>query len=114
MIRKNIPKFQKRRKEKWTPPNGLAIQLQESRDHFEEQVGSERTIGFKGVVNLVTEMDILSEKIIVDEIEERFPDHAILAEERPAMEKASRSVGLSTPSTAPRITLMASPFFPSP
>ena len=60
-------------------------------------MGRKRTIGFKGAVNLVTEMDILSEKIIVGEIEKRFPDHAILAEERPAMEKASRFLWIIDP-----------------
>ena len=60
-------------------------------------MGRKRTVGFKGVVNLVTEMDILSEKIIVGEIEKRFPDHAILAEERPATEKASRFLWIIDP-----------------
>jgi myo-inositol-1(or 4)-monophosphatase len=52
-------------------------------------LGRKRTVEYKGAVNLVTEMDLLSEKIIVAEIEGRFPDHSILAEERPALEKPS-------------------------
>ena len=35
----------------------------------------------KGRVNLVTEADLASEKIIVSHIQENFPDHRILAEE---------------------------------
>jgi len=39
-------------------------------------------IGYKGVANLVTEMDLLSEKFIVSEIQKVYPDHNFLAEER--------------------------------
>jgi myo-inositol-1(or 4)-monophosphatase len=35
----------------------------------------------KGVIDLVTDADVAAEKIIIDTIKERFPDHAILAEE---------------------------------
>ncbi len=38
-------------------------------------------ISFKGEINLVTEVDLLCEKEIISRIKERFPDHAILAEE---------------------------------
>ena len=55
-----------------------------------DRLGQKRKIGYKGAVNLVTEMDILSEKIIIAEIQKNFPDHAILAEERTAIEKTSR------------------------
>jgi myo-inositol-1(or 4)-monophosphatase len=48
------------------------------------RLGKKRKVGYKGVVNLVTEMDILAEKIIVSEIRKHFPDHSILAEERTA------------------------------
>jgi len=47
-----------------------------------ERQKTEFEISKKGPVNLVTEMDILAEKIIVDRILENFPDHQILAEER--------------------------------
>jgi len=49
---------------------------------LKRRLGKKRKVGFKGVVNLVTEMDILSEKIVVSEIQKHFPDHNILAEER--------------------------------
>jgi myo-inositol-1(or 4)-monophosphatase len=39
-------------------------------------------ISLKGRANLVTEADLLAEKVIVDQILARFPDHKILAEER--------------------------------
>jgi myo-inositol-1(or 4)-monophosphatase len=64
---------------------------------LKKRMGSKRTIGFKGPINLVTEMDLLSEKIIVDEIERHFPDHAVLAEERPAVEKTSRFLWIIDP-----------------
>jgi myo-inositol-1(or 4)-monophosphatase len=40
-----------------------------------------RTISFKGEIDLVTEMDQLSEKIIVETIHSTFPEHGVLAEE---------------------------------
>jgi len=68
----------------------VAIQAaRKAGETLKKRLGRKRTIGFKGVVNIVTDMDILSEKIIVDEIENYFPDHAFLAEERPATEKNS-------------------------
>ncbi|MFH2035647.1 MAG: inositol monophosphatase family protein [Candidatus Zixiibacteriota bacterium] len=38
-------------------------------------------VSFKGRVDLVTEVDLLSERFIVGEITKRYPKHAILAEE---------------------------------
>ncbi len=64
---------------------------------LKNRLGRKRTVRFKGVVNLVTEMDILSEKIIVREIEKHFPEHAILAEERPAAQKPSRFLWIIDP-----------------
>jgi myo-inositol-1(or 4)-monophosphatase len=49
---------------------------------LKSRLGKKRTVGYKGVVNLVTEMDILAEKLIVSDIQKNFPDHDILAEER--------------------------------
>jgi myo-inositol-1(or 4)-monophosphatase len=57
---------------------------------LKSRLGRKRKVAYKGAVNLVTEMDILAEKIIVGEIQKRFPDHAVLAEERTAMEKPSQ------------------------
>jgi myo-inositol-1(or 4)-monophosphatase len=38
-------------------------------------------IGFKGEINIVTEVDVACEKLIIGEIKKRWPEHAILAEE---------------------------------
>ena len=40
-----------------------------------------RTVGYKGEVDLVTEYDKRSERLIVEAIGQRFPEHTILAEE---------------------------------
>lgn len=40
-----------------------------------------KDIQYKGAVDLVTQFDTRSQTIIVKEIEQRFPDHAILSEE---------------------------------
>lgn len=46
-----------------------------------EGLAGPREIRFKGAIDLVTEMDVASEKLILDAIRTSFPDHAILAEE---------------------------------
>jgi myo-inositol-1(or 4)-monophosphatase len=46
-----------------------------------ENVHGKREISYKGDINLVTEMDRLSERTIVKAILASFPDHGILAEE---------------------------------
>ena len=46
-----------------------------------EGYGNVRHIHQKGVIDLVTEFDKRSEEVIVSFIQQRFPDHAILAEE---------------------------------
>jgi myo-inositol-1(or 4)-monophosphatase len=40
-----------------------------------------REIRYKGAIDLVTEMDVASEKLILEAIRANYPDHAILAEE---------------------------------
>ena len=51
-----------------------------------DQFGASRRVSFKsGPTNLVTEMDLRAEALIVETIRSRFPDHAILAEERGAL-----------------------------
>lgn len=47
------------------------------RDHY----GHTQQIKFKGEVDLVTEVDEASERLIVDRIHAHFPDHQILGEE---------------------------------
>ncbi len=43
--------------------------------------GRERTIEYKGEVNLVTEYDRRAEALIVSALQERFPDHRVIGEE---------------------------------
>jgi myo-inositol-1(or 4)-monophosphatase len=52
------------------------------------RLGRTRRIDYKGAVNLVTEMDFRSERIIVSEIRKRCPEHGFLAEEK-AQERTS-------------------------
>jgi myo-inositol-1(or 4)-monophosphatase len=46
-----------------------------------EGYGNVRHIQQKGVIDLVTEFDKRSEEVIISSIQQKFPDHAILAEE---------------------------------
>lgn len=46
-----------------------------------ERLGQVQEIRFKGTVNLVTEVDEASERLIVERIRAAFPEHAILSEE---------------------------------
>jgi len=56
---------------------------------LKKRIGRVRKIGYKGVVNLVTEMDLLSEKFIVSLIRLRYPQHRFLAEEKTSEEGPS-------------------------
>jgi len=47
------------------------------------RLNTPHTIDYKGVINLVTEADRMSEALILDRIQKRFPDHSVLAEESP-------------------------------
>jgi len=61
----------------------LAIQAaRKAGQVLKDRIGRTRRIDYKGAVNLVTEMDFRSERIIVSEIRRQFPEHAILAEEK--------------------------------
>ena len=56
---------------------------------LQKRLGRIKRIGYKGATNLVTEMDLLSEKIIVGEIREKYPTHGFLAEEKARRQTAS-------------------------
>src|SRR5215211_7587809 len=43
---------------------------------------TEHEVGYKGVIDLVTEVDHQSEKFLLGEVQKDFPDHHILSEER--------------------------------
>ena len=49
---------------------------------LKSRLGQKRRVKYKGPVNLVTEMDLLAEKVIVSEIRKHWPDHSLLAEEK--------------------------------
>lgn len=52
-------------------------------------LSADRTISYKGTIDLVTDMDHWSEMTIVEMIMEAFPDHSIVAEERTQIESGS-------------------------
>lgn len=47
-----------------------------------ERRGHPGKIDYKGRINLVTEVDLMCEKKIIEVIKDNYPDHSILAEER--------------------------------
>jgi myo-inositol-1(or 4)-monophosphatase len=59
-------------------------------DILREHSGKVKEIGFKDEVNLITEVDRLSEASIIQAITGEFPDHGILTEEAGAKESASQ------------------------
>jgi myo-inositol-1(or 4)-monophosphatase len=54
-----------------------------------DRISESREVAYKGEINLVTEMDRLSERIVVETILETFPDHGILAEEEAQIKNSS-------------------------
>ncbi len=48
-----------------------------------------RDVTYKGEINLVTEMDRVSERTVVETILEAFPDHGVLAEEEARIKNSS-------------------------
>ncbi len=46
-----------------------------------EKFGRKINVSLKGDINLVTEADLASEKLIIEKIKSYYPKHAILAEE---------------------------------
>jgi len=50
-------------------------------DVLKRYYGQKKTIEYKGEIDIVTEVDRRSEKLIVDHLASRFPGHSILAEE---------------------------------
>ncbi|MBW1857445.1 MAG: inositol monophosphatase [Deltaproteobacteria bacterium] len=56
---------------------------------LKNKLHSEHTIDYKGEINLVTEADKISEKMITSKITTLFPDHDILAEELTTIDRGS-------------------------
>jgi myo-inositol-1(or 4)-monophosphatase len=68
----------------------LAVHAAKKAGHvLQRRLGRTRRIDYKGAVNLVTEMDFRSERIIVSEIRKRFPEHGFLAEEKARQQSGS-------------------------
>jgi myo-inositol-1(or 4)-monophosphatase len=68
----------------------IAIQTAlQSREILQKYQGKVKKIGYKGVVNLVTEADRISEDAIIKIIRKNFPEHNILTEESKGYEKES-------------------------
>lgn len=57
----------------------------------------ERQLGFKSRAELVTDMDVASERLIVERLAAHVPDHHIITEEGGGREQASRFVWLVDP-----------------
>lgn len=62
-----------------------------------DNVSGTREISYKGEINLVTEMDRLSEKTVVDTLLAAFPGHGILAEEGGSIENSSGYIWIIDP-----------------
>jgi len=56
---------------------------------LKKRLNTPHTIDYKGTINLVTEADRMSEALILERLQQRFPDHSILTEESPASDKNS-------------------------
>ena len=54
-----------------------------------ENIEGKREITYKGDINLVTEMDMRSERTVVEKLLAAFPDHGIIAEEETKIETGS-------------------------
>lgn len=56
---------------------------------LKKKLNEQHTVEYKGEINLVTEVDHLSEKMLVSLIKRKFPRHNILTEESPAENNGS-------------------------
>src|SRR4030043_698944 len=57
---------------------------------LKEKLSQKHEIYYKGEINLITEMDKMSEDLIVTAISRNYPDHGILSEESPAIAGAGK------------------------
>ncbi len=63
------------------------------RDSFDDRPD----VQYKGEIDLVTERDLNSQKIIFDIIQERFPDHSVLGEENLDIDRGNRYLWIIDP-----------------
>lgn len=62
-----------------------------------ENLNGSREISYKGEINLVTEMDRRSERMIVETLSRSFPEHRIMAEEETIIENGSEFMWIIDP-----------------
>lgn len=65
------------------------LAVQAAGQYIFESIDKVLEINYKGRANIVTQVDRGSEDIIISVIKEKFPDHSIMAEERPAINTTS-------------------------
>jgi myo-inositol-1(or 4)-monophosphatase len=68
----------------------LATVIVEAGKLLTERLNDRHEVRYKGEINLVTEVDLLSEALIVERIRRSFPRHDILTEESPETANGSR------------------------
>ncbi len=73
--------------------------------------GSKRQLDFKSRAELVTDMDLASERLIVERIAAHYPDHHIITEEGGGRERTSRFVWLVDPLDGTNNYAHGNPFF---
>ena len=83
----------------------------EAGEKLKKKLGKIREIEFKGKNNLVTEVDKLSERTIIDRIKRSFPSHDIFAEESGRHSKNSDHVWIIDPLDGTTNYAHAYPFF---
>ncbi len=75
-------------------PRTVAIEAaRDAGQILREHYGRVQNIKFKGEVDLVTEVDEMSERLIVERIRHHFPDHQILGEESGTSESPASGSG---------------------
>ena len=62
----------------------------EAGDFLKERLNDKHTVNYKGAIDIVTEVDQMSEDMLISRINKKFPHHDILAEESKGTEKGSK------------------------
>ncbi len=75
----------------------LKILTKEAGEILLAKFGRAKEVTRKGEIDLVTEADLTSQRLIVEAIRERYPDHGILSEEAPRVEGESEFTWLIDP-----------------
>ncbi|GAI85036.1 unnamed protein product, partial [marine sediment metagenome] len=56
---------------------------------LKERLNDKHTVNYKGVIDIVTEVDQMSEDMLISRINKKFPHHDILAEESTGTDRGS-------------------------